>query len=86
MEHTVHTSKGPVRFHSVGDPIVEIPASVIETYTVEVRKSGEWAPWIVGMSAETADFYAGIAYRSSDAWPRTVRDSDGTITHGRVTR
>jgi len=61
MKYTVQTSKGPVRFHSVGEPIVGIPAegaAMTDKANGYIPESGVWTArerefWINRTESET---------------------------------
>ncbi len=54
------------------------------TYRIEVFRDGVWIVFRSGLSAETADYYAGIVSRNSNALHRTVNESTGATTGGTV--
>lgn len=56
MDYVVQTSKGPVRFRSVGEPIAEIPA-IRTGYPI-----GAVAPWEELEHSESCDDCGAIIY------------------------
>ena len=84
MKYTVQTSKGPVRFHSVGEPIVGIPAegaAMTDKANGYLPESGVWTArerefWINRTESETvktaAKTVAALVAALEDALPMLV--------------